>query len=87
MIIYLDIDKRMIVDEVKIAIVTENFRSSQNYAEFLKVLWITIKPTKVFLVYPSGTEIYLQSVTTFDRFAEIVERIENIYHSTEQFFG
>ena len=74
-------------DEVKIAIFTENFKNSESYAEFLKVLWITIKPTKVYLVYPSGTEIYLQSVTTFDRFAEIVERIENIYRSTEQFFG
>ena len=76
------------VDEVKIAIVTENFRNySESYAEFLKVLWISIKPTKVYLVYPSGTEIYLASVKTFDRFAEIVDRIESIYHSTEQFFG
>ena len=75
-------------DEVKIAIVTENFRNySESYAEFLKVLWITINPTKVYLVYPSGTEICLQSVKTYDRFCEIVERIEAIYHDTEQFFG
>jgi len=74
-------------DEVKIAIVTENFRSSQNYAEFLKVLWITIKPTRVYLVYPSGTEIFLESVKTYDRFTEIVQRIEDVYRSTEQFFG
>jgi hypothetical protein len=74
-------------DEVKIAIVTENFNYSESYAEFLKILWITIKPTKVYLVYPSGTEIYLQSVTTFDRFAEIVERIDAIYRDTEKFFG
>ena len=75
-------------EDVKIAIVTENFRNySESYAEFLKVLWITIKPTKVYLVYPSGTEIYLQSVKTYDRFCEIVERIEAIYHDTERFFG
>ena len=74
-------------EDVKIAIVTDNFRNySESYGEFLKVLWITIKPTKVYLVYPSGTEIYLQSVKTYDRFCEIVERIEAIYHSTEQFF-
>ena len=74
-------------DEVKIAIVTENFRSSQNYTEFLKVLWITIKPTRVYLVYPSGTEIFLESVKTYDRFTEIVQRIEDVYRSTKQFFG
>ena len=74
-------------EEVKIEIVGENFRHySQSYAEFLKVLWITIKPTKVYLVYPSGTEIFLESVKTFDRFAEIVDRIEAVYHDTEQFF-
>jgi len=73
---------------VKIAIVTENFRNySESYAEFLKVLWITIKPTKVYLVYPSGTEIYLESVKTYDRFCEIVHRIESVYHDTEKFFG
>ena len=75
-------------EDVKIAIVTDNFRNySESYGEFLKVLWITIKPTKVYLVYPSGTEIYLESVKTFDRFAEIVDRIEAIYHDTEKFFG
>ena len=75
-------------EDVKIAIVTENFRNySESYAEFLKVLWITINPTKVYLVYPSGTEIFLESVQTYDRFAEIVERIECIYRDTEQFFG
>ena len=74
--------------DVKIAIVTENFRQySESYGEFLKVLWITIKPTKVYLVYPSGTEIYLASVKTYDRFIEIVDRIEAIYHDTERFFG
>ena len=75
-------------EDVKIAIVTDNFRNySESYGEFLKVLWITIHPTKVYLVYPSGTEIYLESVKTFDRFAEIVDRIEAIYHDTEKFFG
>ena len=75
-------------DEVKIAIVSENFRQySESYAEFLSVLWITIKPTKVYLVYPSGTEIYLASVKTYDRFMEIVKRIESVYHDSEQFFG
>lgn len=74
--------------DVKIAIVTENFRQySESYGEFLKVLWITIKPTKVYLVYPSGTEIFLESVKTYDRFIEIVDRIEAIYHDTEKFFG
>ncbi len=73
--------------EIDIAIVTENFRNySQSYAEFLKVLWITIKPTRVYLVYPSGTEIFLESVKTYDRFAEIVDRIEGIYRDTECFF-
>jgi len=74
-------------EDVKIAIVTENFRSSQNYAEFLKVLWITINPTNVYLVYPDGTEIFLESVKTYDRFMEIVQRIEDVYRCTEQFFG
>ena len=75
-------------EDVKIAIITENFRNySESYAEFLKVLWITIKPTKVYLVYPSGTEIFLESVKTYDRFAEIVDRIEAIYYDTERFFG
>ena len=74
--------------DVKIAIVTENFRNySESYAEFLKVLWITIKPNKVYLVYPSGTEIFLESVKTYDRFSEIIDRIEGIYHDTERFFG
>ena len=75
-------------EDVKIAIVTENFRQySESYGEFLKVLWITIKPTKVYLVYPSGTEIFLESVKTYDRFIEIVDRIEGIYRDTERFFG
>tara|TARA_R110001606_G_C14961690_1_gene601958 strand:- start:277 stop:525 length:249 start_codon:yes stop_codon:yes gene_type:complete len=74
--------------DVKIAIVTENFRDySESYGDFLKILWITIWPTKVYLIYPSGTEIYLESVQTYDRFAEIVERIEGIYRDTERFFG
>ena len=73
-------------EDVSISIVTENFRSySESYAEFLKVLWITIQPTKVYLVYPSGTEIYLESVKTYDRFCDIVERIENIYRDTEPY--
>lgn len=75
-------------EDVKIAIVADNFRNySESYADFLSVLWITIKPTKVYLVYPSGTEIYLASVKTYDRFMEIVHRIESIYHDTEKFFG
>ena len=74
--------------DIKIAIVTENFRQySESYAEFLSVLWITIHPTRVYLVYPSGTEIFLESVKTYDRFMEIVERIEGIYRDTEKFFG
>ena len=74
-------------DEVKIAIVADNFRNySESYAEFLSVLWVTIKPTKVYLVYPSGTEVYLESVQTYDKFMEIVYRIESIYHDTERFF-
>ena len=73
-------------EDVSISIVTENFRSySESYAEFLKVLWITIHPTKVFLVYPSGTEIYLESVKTYDRFMQIVQKIENIYRDTEPY--
>ena len=75
-------------DEVKIAIITENFRNySESYAEFLKVLWITIHPTRVYLVYPSGTEIFLESVKTYDKFMEIVQRIESVYRDTEKFFG
>lgn len=74
-------------EDVSISIVADNFRNySESYAEFLKVLWITIQPTKVYLVYPSGTEIYLESVKTFDRFCEIIDRIEAIYHDTEQFY-
>jgi hypothetical protein len=74
------------VEDVSITIVTENFRSySESYAEFLKVLWITIQPNKVYLVYPSGTEIYLSSVNTYERFMDIVERIENIYRQTEPY--
>ena len=74
--------------DVKIAIVTENFRNySESYSDFLSVLWITIHPTRVYLVYPSGTEIFLESVKTYDRFMEIVKRIEAIYHDTERFFG
>jgi hypothetical protein len=76
-----------IEEDIKIAIVTENFRNySESYGEFLKVLWITIKPTKVYLVYPSGSEIFLESVKTFNRFADIVDRIASVYHDTEQFF-
>ena len=74
------------VEEVSITIVTENFRNySESYSEFLSVLWITIQPTKVYLVYPSGTEIFLESVKTYDRFMDIVKRIENIYRDTEPF--
>ena len=73
-------------EDVTISIVTENFRSySESYSQFLKVLWITIQPTKVYLVYPSGTEIYLESVKTYDRFCDIVERIENIYRNMEPY--
>ena len=75
-------------EDVKIAIVTENFKNySESYAEFLKVLWITINPTKVYLVYPSGTEIFLESVKTYDKFCEIVDRIQAVYYDTEKFFG
>ena len=74
------------VEEVSITIVTENFRNySESYSEFLSVLWVTIKPTKVYLVYPSGTEIFLESVKTYDRFMDIVKRIENIYRHTEPY--
>ena len=74
------------VEDVSITIVTENFRNySESYAEFLKILWITIKPNKVYLLYPSGTEIYLESVKTFERFADIIERIEGIYRDMEPY--
>jgi hypothetical protein len=73
---------------VRIDICVVNFSDgySVQYKEFLKVLWISIKPTEVHLIYPSGIDIHLQSVNTFERFCEIIERISCIYHSTEQFF-
>tara|TARA_R110002110_G_scaffold49456_3_gene146857 strand:- start:8 stop:259 length:252 start_codon:yes stop_codon:yes gene_type:complete len=74
------------VEDVVIEIVTENFKNySESYAEFLSVLWISIKPNKVYLIYPSGTEIFLESVKTYDKFMDIVQRIERIYCYTEQF--
>ena len=60
---------------------------AQQYKEFLKVLYQTINPTEVHLIYPSGIDIHLQSVNTYERFCEIVRRISCIYHSTEQFFA
>jgi hypothetical protein len=74
---------------VRIDICCINFSEgyAQQYTEFLKVLYQTINPTDVYLVYPSGMEIRLQSVDTFERFCEIVDRISCIYNDTEQFFS
>jgi len=74
---------------LKIEICVCNFSDgySVQYKEFLKVLYQSINPTEVHLIYPSGIDIHLQSVNTFERFCEIVDRISCIYHSTEQFFS
>jgi len=74
---------------VRIDICVVNFSDgyAQQYKEFLKVLYQTINPTEVHLIYPSGVDITLESVNTFERFCEIITRISCIYDSTEQFFA
>jgi hypothetical protein len=74
---------------IRIDICSANFSDgyAQQYKEFLKVLYQTINPTEVHLIYPSGIDIHLQSVNTYERFCEICNRISCIYDSTEQFFS
>jgi hypothetical protein len=73
---------------IRIDICSANFSDgyAQQYKEFLKVLYQTINPTEVHLIYPSGIDIHLTFVNNYQRFCEIVDRISWVYHTTEQFF-